>query len=69
MLTVGKLKELLEKVPNSTEVLMHSEVRDCAYEITFGKYITDFEEAPYDGNGLIEVCIGQTGGVFVLSDC
>ena len=69
MLTVGKLKELLENVPNSTEVLMHSEVRDCAYEITFGKHITNFEEAPYDGNGLIEVCIGQTGGVFVLSDC
>ena len=69
MLTVGKLKELLENVPNNTEVLMHSEVRDRAYEITFGKHITNFEEAPYDGNGLIEICISQANGVFVLSDC
>ena len=69
MLTVGRLKEILERVPDNTEVLMHSEVKDCAYEISFEKYITSSEEAPYDGNGLIELCIGQTGGVFVLSDC
>ena len=48
---------------------MYFEVKDGAYETASGKYITDFEKAPYDGNGLIEVCIGQTGGVFVLSDC
>ena len=69
MLTVGKLKELLENVPDNTEVLMLLEVKDGAYEVAFGKYFINPEETPYDGNGLIEVCINQTGGVFVLSDC
>lgn len=69
MLTVGELKQLLKKVPDNTEVVMYFEVKDGAYETASGKHITDFEKAPYDGNGLIEVCIGQTGGVFVLSDC
>ena len=69
MLTVGELKQFLKKVPDNTEVVMYFEAKDGAYEITSGKYITDFEKAPYDGNGLIEVCIGQTGGVFILSDC
>ena len=69
MLTVGKLKELLKSVPDNTEVIMYLETKDGAYEITSGKHITNLEKAPYDGNGLIEVCIGQTNGVFVLSDC
>lgn len=69
MLTVGNLKQFLKKVPDNTEVVMHFEVKDGAYEIASGKYITNFKEAPYDGNGLIEVCINQTGGVFILSDC
>ena len=69
MLTVGKLKELLKDVSDNTEVVMYLEIKDGAYEITSGKHITSLEEAPYDGNGLIEVCIGQTSEVFVLSDC
>lgn len=69
MLTVSELKQFLKKVPDNTEVVMHFEVKDGAYEVVSGRYITDFKKAPYDGNGLIEVCIGQTGGVFILSDC
>ena len=69
MLTVGKLKEILKDVPDNTEVVMHLESKGGrAHEIYMGKHITDAEEAPYDGNCLIEVCIGQTGGVLVLSD-
>ena len=69
MLTVGKLKELLKNVSDNTEVVMYLEIKDGAYEIASGKYITSLEKAPYDGNGLIEICISQTNGVFVLSDC
>ena len=69
MLTVGKLKELLKNVSDNTEVVMYLEIKDGAYEIASGKYITSLEKAPYDGNGLIEICINQTNGVFILSDC
>lgn len=69
MLTVGKLKEILKDVPDNTEVVIHLDSKGGrAYEVYMGKHITETEKAPYDGNGLIEVCIGQAGGVLVLSD-
>ena len=69
MLTVGELKELLKNGSDDTEVVMYLEIKDGAYEVTSGKHITSLEKAPYDGNGLIEICISQANGVFVLSDC
>jgi hypothetical protein len=69
MLTVGQLKELLKDVPDDTKVAIYLEARGGrGYDVYTGKYITCVETAPYDGNGVIEEYIEQTGGALVLSD-
>ena len=68
MFTVKDLKKILESAPDDAPVLAHIEVKDRAYNGYTAKYITNNEDGPYDGSGLIKKAIESNGGAVVISD-
>lgn len=67
MLTVKELKEILATAPDDAQVVIHLE-SGRGYEGYMGKYFTNSENTPYDGNCLIDALANSEHGVVVISD-